>query len=147
MQDPSRFFAYFTWVVMISLGIILSTNPFLGYVQDPSWIGLATLLGFGFIYLNLTYAVIKRFIKKVPAPTKQHYALAVSIFLPAAVWIFAISEQAGGSEVILTVVLAFSCWLGAFYGNRSGIKARYEYIQELKRKQAEQKKKEAGRSA
>ncbi len=137
MQDSSRVFSYMTWVIMISLGIILTTNPFLGYVNDPSYIGLGALLGFGFIYLNFTYLIIKRFIKKVPAPTNMHYGLAVAIFLPAALWILTISEQASGAELILIVILAFSCGLGAFYGNRSGIKARYEYIQMLKEKQAE----------
>lgn len=132
MQDTSRLFAYMTWVLMISLGIILTTNSFLGYVNDPSYIGLLALLGFGFIYLNFTYAVVKRFIKKVPAPTNMHYGLAVAIFLPAAIWILAISEEASGAEIILIVILAFACGLGAFYGNRSGIKARYEYIQTLK---------------
>lgn len=137
MQDTSRLFAYMTWVLMISLGIILTTNPFLGYVNDPSYIGLLALLGFGFIYLNFTYAVVKRFIKKVPAPTNMHYGLAVAIFLPAAIWILAISEEASGAEIILIVILAFACGLGAFYGNRSGIKARYEYIQTLKAAQEE----------
>lgn len=139
MQDTSRVFAYMTWVIMISLGIILTTNPFLSYVNDPSYIGLLALLGFGFIYLNFTYAVIKRFIKKVPAPTNMHYGLAVAIFLPAAIWIFTISEQASGAELILISILAFSCGLGAFYGNRAGIKARYEYIQTLKAAQDESK--------
>lgn len=137
MQDTSRLFAYMTWVLMISLGIILTTNSFLGYVNDPSYIGLLALLGFGFIYLNFTYAVVKRFIKKVPAPTNMHYGLAVAIFLPAAIWILAISEEASGAEIILIVILAFACGLGAFYGNRSGIKARYEYIQTLKAAQEE----------
>ncbi len=137
MQDTSRVFAYMTWVIMISLGVILTTNPFLGYVNDPSYIGLLALLGFGFIYLNFTYAVVKRFIKKVPAPTNMHYGLAVAIFLPPAIWILTVSEEASGAELILIVILAFSCGLGAFYGNRSGIKARYEYIQMLKAAQEE----------
>jgi len=139
MQDGARFFAYVTWVVMVSLAIILASNPFLNYVADPGWIGLATLLAFGFVYLNLAYAAIKRYIRKVPEPTNKHYLLAFFIFLPAALWILAISESAGGSELILIVILAFSCWLGTFYGNRAGIKARYEYIQKLKARQAEQK--------
>lgn len=142
MQDTSRVFAYMTWVIMISLGIILTTNTFLGYVNDPSYIGLLALLGFGFIYLNFTYAVIKRFIKKVPAPTNMHYGLAAAIFLPPAIWILAISEEASGAELILIVILAFACGLGAFYGNRSGIKARYEYIQTLKAAQEEKEGKE-----
>lgn len=137
MQDSARFFAYATWVVMISLAIILASNPFLVYVSNPGWVGLATLLAIGFIYLNLTYAATKRYIMKVPEPTQKHYLLAGIIFLPPAVWIYAISENAGGSELILTIIVAFSCGLGAYYGNKTGIKARYEYVQKLKEQQEE----------
>ena len=139
MQDAARFFAYATWTVMVSLAIILAGNSFLDYLSVPGWVGLVTLLAFGFIYLNLSYAAIKRYITKVPKPTQKHYLLALIIFLPPAVWIFVISETAGGSELILTVVLAFSCWLGAFYGNRAGIKARAEYVQQAKERQAQNK--------
>jgi len=142
MQDGARFFAYATWVVMISLAIILVSNRFLVFVSDPGWVGLVALLAFGLIYLNLTYAAIKRFIRKVPEPTNLHFALAGLIFLPPAIWIYVITEQAGGSEILLVAVLAFSCGLGAFYGNRAGIRARYEYIQQLKKRQQEQIQKE-----
>jgi len=138
MQDGARFFAYATWTVMVSLAIILAGNPFLVYVSDPGWIGLVALLVFGFIYLNLSYAATKRYIRKVPEPTNKHYLLALIIFLPPAFWIYLISESASGSELILIVILAFSCWLGAFYGNRAGIRARYEYIQKIKAMQEEQ---------
>ncbi|MGM0458691.1 MAG: hypothetical protein ACQERO_05050 [Bacteroidota bacterium] len=137
MQDSARFFAYTTWVVMISLGIILASNPFLEYLADPGWVGLATLLAIGFVYLNLSYAAIKRYITKVPAPTNRHYILAVISFIPPVTWIFLISDNAGGSEIILTVVIAFACGLGAHYGNRAGIRARHEYVQKIKERQAE----------
>lgn len=141
MQDSARFFAYATWVIMISLGIILASNSFLVYVSDPGWSGLATLLAVGFLYLNLTYAAVKRYITKVPEPTNNHIILAIIIFIPPAAWIIAISENAGGSELILTLVVAFACGLGAFFGNRAGIKARYDYVQRLKERQAEAKTK------
>ena len=139
MQDGARFFAFSTWTVMISLAIILAGNPFLVYVADPGWIGLVALLVFGLLYLNLSYAAIKRYIRKVPEPTNKHYLLALLIFLPPAIWIYLVSESATGSQLILIVTLAFSCWLGAFYGNRAGIKARHEYIQLIKARQNQQK--------
>jgi len=137
MQDSARFFAYATWVIMISLGIILAANPFLVYISNPGWVGLATLTTVGFVYLNLSYAAIKRYITKVPEPTNNHIVLATIIFLPPAAWIYAISENAGGSELILILVVGFACGLGAFYGNRAGIRARYDYVQKVKERQAE----------
>jgi len=139
MKDGARFFAFATWTVMIALAIILAGNPFLVYVADPGWIGLVALLVFGLLYLNLSYAAIKRYIRKVPEPTNKHYLLALLIFLPPAIWIYLISESATGSQLILIVILAFSCWLGAFYGNRAGIRARHEYIEKIKAMQNKQK--------
>jgi len=138
MLDPSRFFAYFTWVIMISLAIVLTSNRFLSFVADPGWPGLVTLLVFGFIYMNFCYAAIKRFIMKVPEPTNQHYLLGASIFLPPAIWILFVSGHTAGSEFILIAVLLLACGLGIYYGNRAGIRARYQYIQKLKEKQQKQ---------
>lgn len=139
--DGSRFFAYATWVIMVSLAIVLTANRFLSFVADPGWPGLVTLLVFGFVYLNFTYAAIRRFIMKVAEPTNEHYLLSALIFLPAAAWILLFSTYTEGSEFILTAVLLLACGLGTYYGNRAGIRKRYEYIQKLKEKQRKQAEK------
>ncbi|MDR9366448.1 MAG: hypothetical protein RI575_14010 [Balneolaceae bacterium] len=138
MQDKARFFAYSTWVVMISLAIMIFSNQFLYLVSEPGWLGLAVLLGFGLIYLNLAYSAVKRFIRKVPAPTQAHYALGLFIFIPPISWILFVRESFTSNEILLLAVLALACGLGVFYGNRAGIRARYEYIQKLKEYQKEQ---------
>jgi putative effector of murein hydrolase LrgA (UPF0299 family) len=132
MQDLPRFFAYSTWAVMISLAIILFTFRFLNLVAEPGLTGTFVLLGFGFLYLNLTFAAVKRYIRKVPAPTNRHILLAILVFLPPSIWIYVSSDLITSTEILILVVLALSCLLGMFYGNRAGIKARYEYIQALK---------------
>jgi hypothetical protein len=136
MQDGARFFAYATWTVMISLAIILFTNRFLDFISEPGFTGTLVLLAFGFLYMNLTYAAVKRYIRKVPAPTNLHILLTVLVFLPPAAWVAAFAEPFTTTEILILVVLAISCILGMIYGNRAGIKARYEYIQELKEHQA-----------
>lgn len=142
MKDKARFFAYSTWAIMISLAIIIFTNQFLSLVSQPGWKGLLLLLAFGFVYMNLTFAAIKRYIKKVPAPTQLHYLLGFFIFLPPVCWILLMSSAISTNEILLIAVLAVSCGLGIFYGNRAGIRARYEYIQKLKeyQKKKEEKK-------
>lgn len=141
MQDKARFFAYSTWVIMISLAIIIFSDPFLYLVSQPGWQGLVFLLCFGLIYLNLAYNAVKRFIKKVPAPTQAHYALGFLIFLPPLCWILFVRESITSNELLLLAVLAITCGLGTFYGNRAGIRARYEYIQKLKEYQKKQEEK------
>lgn len=135
MQDGARFFAYSTWSVMISLAIILFSHGFLDWIKEPGWAGSVVLLAFGFLYLNLCYAAVKRFIRKVPAPTNSHYLLTVIIYLPPFIWILATAEGITTTEILLWVVLGIGCALGAVYGNRAGIKARYEYVQALKEHQ------------
>ena len=132
MKDGARFFAYATWSVMISLAIILFTNRFLEFITEPGFIGTLVLLAFGFLYLNLTYAAVKRYIRKVPFPTNLHILLTALVFLPPAVWIIVFSDTITTTEILILFVLALSCILGMIYGNRAGIKARYEYIQALK---------------
>lgn len=117
---------------MLSLAIILLSNPFLSFITNPDWTGLVALLALGFLYLNLTYASVKRYILKVPEPTNLHYVLSAVIFLPPFTWIWFFSETIEGARLITVAVLALAVVLGTIYGNKSGIKARYHYIQKMK---------------
>ena len=141
MQDKARFFAYATWTIMISLAVIIFTNRFLDFVSQPGWFGLVVLLAFGLIYMNITYAAVKRYIRKVPAPTQLHYLLGFLIFLPPVCWITFMGERITTNEILIIAVLAVACGLGIYYGNRSGIRARYEYIQKLKEYQKNREEK------
>lgn len=135
MQDGARFFAYTTWVLMISLAIIVFTNRFLVFITEPGLTGLLVLLGFGFVYLNLSYAVTRRFIRKTFQPTSLHYVLALLVYLPPASWIVIVNDQLDGSRFILLTVLAFASALGSIYGHKSGIKKQQELIEKLKAEQ------------
>lgn len=132
MQDGARFFAYSTWALMISLGVIVFTHHFFQFMDESIWLALIIVLGFGFIYFNLVYAAIKRFIRKVPAPTNMHTVLAGIIFLPPSIWIIVINETFSQNELLLILILVLAAVLGTIFGNRAGIKARYEYVQKLK---------------
>lgn len=141
MQDKARLFAYSTWVIMISLAIMIFSDQFLHLISEPGWRGLIILFCFGLIYMNLTYNAVKRYIRKVPAPTQAHFVLGALIFFPPVVWMLFIRETISSSELLLIGVLALSCGLGVFFGNRSGIRARYEYVQKVKEYQKKQKEK------
>jgi hypothetical protein len=148
MQDGARFFAYATWSLMVSLAIIIFTNSFLEYISEPGWVGTAVLLAFGFLYLNLAYAAVKRYIRKVPAPTNSHILLAVIIYLPPFIWTYASADPVSTTDFLIWIILAIACSLGVWHGNQAGIKARYELIQTLKenRKSAHQENGSRGHS-
>ncbi len=137
MQDGARFFAYTTWALMISVAIIIFTHRFIQYMDESIWVALLIVYGFGLIYFNFIYSVIKRYIRKVPAPTNLHIVLAVLILVPPVVWVITSANSISQNELLLILFLALSGVLGTIYGNRAGIKARYEYIQKLKQLQKE----------
>lgn len=138
MKDGARIFAYTTWVLMISLAIIVFSNPFLGYVADPGWIGLATLLAVGLIYLNFTFLAVKRYVRKVMGETLLHFLIAFLVYLPPAFWIVVMSDLAEtGTRLLLLAVLALSVLLGAVYGYRSGKRQQAGHLQRIRRDRAE----------
>ena len=132
MQDGARLFAYTTWALMISLGIVVFTHQFFRFMDESLTIALFILLGFGFLYFNLAFAAIKRYIKKVPAPTNNHFILGVTIFLPPFFWLIVTSDAYTQNELLILLVLLISVAGGTHYGNISGIKARFEYVQKIK---------------
>ena len=143
MQDGARFFAYATWAIMISLGIMIFSHQFV-FLTENSPLSLAVwVLAFGVMYGNFTYAAIKRYIKKVPAPTNTHSVLSALIFAPPAAWVLTIGNNSLSINLLIITVLAGSIAAGNYYGNLRGIKDRYEYVQKLKAYQKEQEEKNA----
>jgi hypothetical protein len=143
MQDGARFFAYATWAVMISLGIMIFSHQFV-FLTENSTLSLAVwVVAFGVMYGNFTYAAIKRYIKKVPAPTNTHSVLSALIFAPPAAWVLTIGNNSLSINLLIIAVLAGSIAAGNYYGNLRGIKERYEYVQKLKAYHKEQKGKNA----
>lgn len=135
MKDGARFFAYSTWAVMISLGIIIFTHPFFQFMSQSNTTLYLILLGFGFLYFNLTFIVVKRYIKKVPVPTNIHILLSFLVFIPPTGWIVMMNRPFTQIELLLFLILILASVSGTIIGNRAGIKARYEYIQKLKKHQ------------
>jgi CDP-diglyceride synthetase len=140
MQDKARFFAYATWVTTISLGTILFTHLFFPVMYESIFLMILISLCFGFLYFNLTYASIKRYIRKVPAPTNSHIALAVLVFIPPGTWLLIMNQPIQQNDLLLFVLLILSSICGTIYGNRAGIKARFEFVQKLKEYQNEMRK-------
>lgn len=135
MQDGARFFAYSTWALMISLGIIIFTHHFFQFISQSLFTLAVIPLGFGFLYFNLIYAAIKRFIRKVPAPTNLHLLLALLILLPPFIWILIMNKPYGFEDLLLILMLIAATVTGTQLGNKAGIKARHEYIQLIKETQ------------
>ena len=139
MQDTARLFAYSTWGLMISLGIIIFTHPFFQFINESLFTLIFIPLAFAFLYFNLAHVAVKRFIRKVVAPTNLHILLALLIFLPPLAWIIIMNKPYETEDFLLILVLLIAIVSGTIMGNKAGIKARYEYIQMLKEAQKKSK--------
>ncbi len=138
MLDGARFFAYSTWAVLISLAIMIFSYQFLHMTESTLVVLLIWGLVFGAVYFNITYTAIKRYIKKVPAPTKSYMALAGLIFLPPALWMILVGDFIMERDPVIILFLIAGVFLGMNLGHTHGIRVRYEYIQQLKKSQSKQ---------
>src|SRR5690625_2043618 len=103
MLAAARFFAYSTWAVLISLAIMIFSYQFLHLTESTLVALLIWGLVFGAVDFNFTYTAIKRYIKKVPAPTKSYMALAGLIFLPPALWMILVGDFI--IELVLVIII------------------------------------------
>ena len=127
-MDFPRLFAYTTGLLFIALAIILFTSKFIVYANNPSFIGSLTHFGFGFLYLNLVFAISRRYIRKVMRDTVIQYYFAVVAAIPPVVWINVFDT--GLSETVsLQISVIIGTFMGGWLGHRSGVKLRDQFIQ------------------
>jgi len=131
MENWARLFAYGTGVMVLGLAIIVFTESLLVFVNDPGWHGYVTLMGYGLIYLNLSYGVNRQFIRKKFRGYNLSYFLATLIFIPPAVWVYVKDVGLYEARPLFLTVLLFACLLGAYFGIKSGIKKRNSYLKNV----------------
>lgn len=124
MENWARFFAYATSTLVLGLAIAVFTENFIPYVAAENWVGYVTLLGYGLIYLNLSYGMNRRFIRKKMKGYSLSYLLGLLLFIPPAFWIYVKDVGLYQGRFLFLFVLLFSVLLGAYFGIQSGIKKR-----------------------
>lgn len=132
MIDIPRFIAYASGLLVVALAAILFTNSFIIYVNEDGLIGTLALFGFGLVYMNLVFAISRRFIRKLTEPTNIQYYFAAIAFLPPAVWVNIYDTGLAEGVYIFLITLAFGCVVGGYFGNRSGLKQQVIFQQKLK---------------
>lgn len=134
MESWHRYFAYITGSLVIGLLIILFTNSFFAYVNNPGWIGYVALTGYGLIFINICYVLARRFTKKLEYASPVSYLMATLVILPTLLWIYTKETPLGESRTIFTLTLLIAAYLGTFYGIRAGSRKRVDYLEELREK-------------
>lgn len=125
MENWARFFAYATSTLVLGLAIIVFTEKFIPYVAAENWIGYIALLGYGLIYLNISYGMNRRFIRKKMKGYTLSYLLGLLLFIPPAFWIYIKDVGLYQNRILFLFILLFAALLGSYFGIKSGIKKRH----------------------
>jgi len=148
MNSWHRPFAYVTASLVIGLLVIVFTNSFLEYVNNPGWIGYVALLGYGLIFVNVAYVLNRRFTKKIKRPSNLSYLTAVLLLAPTLAWVLTKEEGGalGESRTVFILTIVFAAFLGAWYGVKAGQRKREGYLHDLKEERGKEMPDELRRS-
>lgn len=117
--------------MLFSSAIILFTSRFISKVNDPSFVGILVLLGYGLVYMNLVFIWSRRFMRRLQGPSPVPFIFTGITALPPIVWIFIYDAGLGNSFWLFAFTLLFGCALGGFFGHKAGLKAQIAFRKEL----------------
>lgn len=127
MNYWQRIAAYLTGCIVIGLGLVIFTHSFFRYAAAPGATGYLTLFGFGLVYLNLGFAINRRFMLKSDPSPALNYLFSFMILVPTLLWIFTKDEGLGDSLITFALTIGFAAFLGTYFGIRRGIARRQHY--------------------
>ena len=136
MDNLPRLAFYLSGVFIISAAFTLFTNEFIIKIADPGFTGTIFLIGFGLVYMNLTFAVSRRFMRRLDGPSNIPFLFSLLVAISPITWSFIYDSGLFGSIKTLYLITIFlACGFGGFLGKRAGLKAQkifkeqlYEYL-------------------
>lgn len=132
MTNWQRIFAFVTGSIVFGLVLILISNSYIQYVANEGTSGYLFLFGFGLVYLNLNFGTSRRFAMKAVNLDWVCYLMAFFTILPTIFWVYTKDVGLGEAELLFTVTVVFSAFLGAYFGIRRGLVKRQKFIQQLR---------------
>ncbi|MDX1639581.1 MAG: hypothetical protein R3281_16570 [Balneolaceae bacterium] len=136
MKSWYRTFAYVTASIVFGLLFIILTNSFFGYVNNPGWVGYVSLFAYGLVFVNLSFGMNRRYIKKRPDPASPAgYVMATLLVTPTLVWIYTKQTALAESRMVFTLTIVFATYLGAYYGIKTGTRKRADYLRKMREEQ------------
>lgn len=132
MDNLPRFSFYISGILIISAAFTLFTTDFLIKIADPGFVGTLFLLAYGLVYMNITFVVSRRFMRRLDGTSNIPYFFALLVAAPPLVWSFVYDTGLFGTiEVVYLITIVFGCALGGFFGQRAGIKAQAKFKEQL----------------
>jgi hypothetical protein len=94
-------------------------------------VGYISLFAFGLVYLNLGYALNRRFALKSQTSAVVNYIMTLLIVAPTLLWIFTKDEGLGDSLLVFALTIVFAAYLGTYFGIKGGIVRREAYLRSI----------------
>jgi hypothetical protein len=130
-QQIARAFAFTGATLLLGVTIFFFTQGIIPFVELPDIAGSVFLLGFVLIYLNLSFALGRRFCSRTFEMERFPLILGVVLVLPTAVLSLLTERFSGAGPATLFIgVITVASLAGAFLGIRSGGRRRDRLIRE-----------------
>ena len=130
-QQIARAFAFTGATLMMGVVIFFFTQGIIPFVELPDIAGSVFLLGFILIFLNLSFALARRFCSRTFEMERFPYVLGLVLVLPTVVLSLLTERFSGaGPAAMFIVVVTIAALTGAFLGIRSGGRKRDRLIRE-----------------
>ncbi|MGM0587305.1 MAG: hypothetical protein ACQETE_02720 [Bacteroidota bacterium] len=124
-----RIFAYFTASLVLGLGAIVLTIPFIEYVEWSGWVGYGTLAGYAFVYFNLSFGLSRRFTTKAYHHEFWVVGIALLMLVPPVLWTSLKDVGLVDRQTLFLFSLALGVILGCWAGYAAGFRRRAKLIE------------------
>jgi CDP-diglyceride synthetase len=132
LDNLPRLSFYLSGIIIVSGAFTLFTTDFLIKIADPGITGTLFLLAYGLVYMNITFVVSRRFMRRLDGASKLPYLFAFLVAFPPLIWSYVHDAGLFGTiEVVYLITVVFGCILGGYFGQRAGIKAQAKFKEEL----------------
>ena len=131
MGNLPRFIFYCSAVFIASAAFTLLSSEFLKKIADPGFAGTLFLIGFGLVYLNITFVSGRRFMRRLQGVNPAPYIFGLFVVAPPLTWVNIYDAGLGEFELTFMFTVILAGGLGALLGHRAGLKAQVKFQQNL----------------
>lgn len=128
-----RIFAYFSAALVLGLAAIVLTIPFIAYVEWEGWVGYGALIGYAFVFFNLSFGLSRRFATKAYNHEYMVFGIATLMMIPPILWTSFKDVGLYSRQPLFLFCLALGVALGAWAGRSSGLSRRAKLIEQARK--------------
>jgi membrane protein DedA with SNARE-associated domain len=128
-----RIFAYYSASLVLGLGAVVLTIPFIEYVEWTGWVGYGALAGYAFVYFNLSFGLSRRFTTKAYHHEYLVIGIAALMMIPPTLWTSLKDVGLVSRQPLFLFCLALGVILGCWAGYASGLRRRARLIEQAQR--------------